>query len=57
MDVIPLICSGGRPKASSPSSTTGLVHAIPGIISPDRAFDNVPGLQRWDPTAFLDTLV
>jgi len=37
-------------------AATGLVHAIPGIISPDRAFDNVPGLRRWDPTAFLDTL-
>lgn len=37
-------------------AATALAYGIDTIVSPDRAFDGIPGLTRVDPVRFADTL-
>jgi uncharacterized protein len=44
---------GGRDAVHA---ATALSHGIAHVVSPDRAFDAVPGLMRWDPEDALGRL-
>jgi predicted nucleic acid-binding protein len=37
-------------------AATALAYGIETIVSPDRAFDGIPGITRVDPVEFADTL-
>jgi uncharacterized protein len=44
---------GGRDAVHA---ATGIHHGIPVVLSPDPAFDAIPGLERLDPRALADRL-
>lgn len=37
-------------------AATALVHEIPAIVSPDKAFDGIPGLRRLEPAELAESL-